>query len=635
MKIRREPSKPAPLPEGGPAPVEAKARRLPQQPGVYLFKDAKGRVVYVGKAKALRSRVLNYFRPGSGDDRVWLDYLVPRIHDVDTFVTDTEAEAFILENTLIKDHKPKYNIRLKDDKSYLSLKLTTHTFPRLVATREIRKDGARYFGPYASAGAARQTLQLINTHFLLRECTDAVFRDRTRPCLYYQLHRCLAPCVDYESPPEYAEHVQDVVLMLKGRNTELVDHLRRKMDTASAALEFERAAKLRDQVHAVERTVEQQKVESHFGADQDVFGVGAAAGDLEVHVLLIRHGRLLTRETYRHDGLRQPATEVFESLLHQYYAPPRYVPREVLLPALPEDAPAFTEFLTARRGSAVSVHVPGRGTKRRLLDLAGRNAESALAERQTARLAEADVLEQVQRRLRLNRAPYRIECFDVSNIQGRQPVASMVVFEAGQPKKADYRHYTIRAPESPNDYLMMAEVLTRRFRRFLKDGGPVPDLLMIDGGKGHMNIAVEVLNDLGITYPDVCGIAKERIKYNEEGKVGEKDADHIFRPGRKDAVHLRPGSAPLQLLMRVRDEAHRFAITHHRRLRQKQNLRSLLDEIPGVGPKRRKQLLTHFGSLKRVKHASPEDLAAAPGISTTLAQDIWQFLHRESAPQAQ
>ncbi len=613
------------------ARVEAKARRLPRQPGVYLFKDGRGRVIYVGKAKALRARVLNYFRPGSGDDRMWLDYLVPKIHDVETFVTDTEAEAFILENSVIKDHKPRYNIRLKDDKSYLSLKLTTHAFPRLVATRRIRKDGGQYFGPYASAAAARQTLNLINAHFLLRECSDEVFRHRTRPCLYYQLHRCMAPCVDYESADGYGEHTQDVALMLKGRNTELADHLRRKMAAASDGLAFEKAAKYRDQLAAVEQTVAQQKVETHFGGDQDFFGVAAAVGDLEVTAWLIRGGRLLTRETYSFDGLVQPERDVFLSLLHQFYAPPRYVPREVLLPFLPEDADAFAQYLRGRRGSKVDLLVPERGTKRRLLDLAARNAETALQERQTARLAEADVLERVQQRLRLNRLPYRIECFDISNIQGRQPVASMVVFEGGQPKKADYRHYNIRAPESPNDYLMMAEALTRRFRRMLKEDGPVPDLLMIDGGKGHMNVAVDVLSDLGITHPEVCGIAKERIKYNAGGRVGEKDADRIFRPGRKDAVHFHAGAAPLQLLMRVRDEAHRFAITHHRKLRSKQNLRSLLDEIPGVGPKRRKQLLAHFGSLKRVKAASVDDLAAAPGISAGLAADIRRFLRADTS----
>lgn len=611
--------------------VEAKARRLPTRPGVYLFKDGKGRVIYVGKAKSLRARVLSYFRAGSGDDRMWRDYLVARIHDVDTFVTDTEAEAFLLENTLIKDHAPRYNIRLKDDKSYLSLKLTAHEVPRLLATRDIRKDGGTYFGPYASAYAARQTLQLINTHFLLRECSDAVYKNRSRPCLYYQLGRCGAPCVGYETPAEYHEHVEDVALMLRGRNTELIEHLRARMRAAAVALEYEKAAKYRDQVAAIEQTVEQQKVSQHTEAEYDIFGIASAQGDLEVQALIVRGGKLVNREAYSYDALLQPPQEVIGSLLAQFYAPPRYVPREVLLPLTVEDAEAFAVYLGKRRGGAVQIHTPARGHKHRLLDLAVRNAETTLEERQTARLAEANVLEQVQKRLKLSRLPMRIECFDISNLHGRQPTASMVVFEGGQPKKADYRHYKIRAPEAPNDYLMMAEALTRRFRRVLKEGGPLPDLLMIDGGKGHMNVAVEVLADLGITYPDVCGIAKERVKYNEAGAVAEKDIDHLYRPGRKDAVHFHPGSAALHLLMRVRDEAHRFAITHHRKLRQKEHLRSLLDEIPGVGPKRRAQLLTHFGSLKRVKEATVQDLAAAPGISPALAEDIWRFLHQPAA----
>ncbi len=603
-----------------------KARNLPDRPGIYLMLNKQGKVIYVGKAKSLRKRARSYFQKGD-DGRVWSPFLAAHVADIECIVTDTEKEAIILEDSAIKEHRPRYNIRLKDDKSFLRLKLTLRDdYPRLLVTRTVKRDGAQYFGPYSSARAVRAMLRIVNNHFLLRKCSNTTFHDRERPCIYYDMHRCLGPCCGKTDRETYRELVRDVMSFLQGRNDELVHALRTRMQEASDRLDFELAALYRDQLHALEKSMESQKVVSSDLLDRDIFGLWRENGVFDVAVLITRNGKLVGSESYHFTQLKVPTEEALGSLLTQFYSSDRPIPREVLLPFQPENTEAFAQWLSEKRGSRVDIIVPERGEKRRLLNMAHINAQTVFEAHRRAAMAQTDVLAELQNALRLRARPERIEAFDISNISGALAVGSMVVFEDGRPKKSDYRRFKIRSVEGADDYAMMREVLTRHMRRAITEG-PMPSLIIVDGGKGQLNVALSVFEELRIIDQDVIGIAKEKMRLRQGGEIAMREADKIYVVNRKNPIVFRPGSAPLHLLQQIRDEAHRFALSYHKRLRARGYRRSALEDIEGIGPRRRAALLRHFGSLKRLAAAPEEEIAAIPGIPRALAARIKQSLN--------
>jgi excinuclease ABC subunit C len=605
--------------------LEEKVKNFPDRPGVYLMKNERGKVIYVGKAKSLRKRVRSYFQKGD-DGRVWSPFLAAHVADVDCVVTNTEKEAIILEDSAIKEHRPRYNIRLKDDKSFLRLKLTLQEeYPRLLVTRKVKRDGALYFGPYSSARAAREAFRVVNNHFMLRKCSNRSFKDRERPCIYHQMGKCMGPCSGTVDKETYAGLVRNVIAFLQGKHDELLETLHRRMQDASDRLDFEVAARHRDQIQAIEKTFERQKVVSHELNDRDVFGVWQEDGGLDVAVLIVRKGKLLGSEPYHFPGLKVPVAEALGSLLTQFYSGGRPLPKEVLLPLAPENADAFEQWLSETKGERVSVIVPERGDKRRLVEMAELNAHTVFEERRRATLAQTDTLEELQQTLLLRLRPERIEAFDMSNISGDLAVGSMVVFEDGHPKKSDYRKFKIRTVEGADDYAMMREVLTRHMRRVITEG-PKPSLILVDGGKGQLNVALSVFEELGVIDQDAIGIAKEKMRFRQKSESVMKEADKVYIPHRKDPILLRSGSASLHLLQQIRDEAHRFAITYHKKLRAKRQRRSALDEITGIGPARRAALLKAFGSVSGVAGATEEQIAALSGISLALARSIKEAL---------
>ncbi|MCC6765457.1 MAG: excinuclease ABC subunit UvrC [Deltaproteobacteria bacterium] len=600
--------------------LEAKLATLPTRPGVYLLRDAHDKVIYVGKAKSLRSRVRSYFR--GGDERAQVVFLVGRVARFETLVTRNEKEALILENNLIKQYKPRYNIRLKDDKSYVSVKIEDkHPWPRLVVTRKLARDGSRYLGPFSSAWSVRETLDTIRKIFPIRNCSDTVFRNRARPCIEHQIKRCPGPCCLPADAEEYARNVAQTVELLEGRNRQLVRTLSARMEAASEALRFEEAARLRDQLRALETTVQRQQAVEHWGRDQDVFGLYREGGCVEIQVLFVRHGKLTGNQAYTLDGLELGDDEILGAVLTQFYQGDRPIPDAIVLPLALEDAEVRAEYLGERRGRSIEVVCPQRGARLRLVEMARDNARHGFAERRDQSAQRERMLEELRKRLHLRSAPKRIECFDISNIQGNLTVASMVTFDEGQPCPARYRRYRIRTVAGSDDFASMYEVLERRYRR-AKHENDFPDLLMVDGGKGQLNVAVEVLRALAIEGVDVLGLAKTRVERDPRSPEVLRSDERVFLPGRKNPVVLRRNSTALFLLQRVRDEAHRFAITYHRELRRRERLRSGLEDIAGVGPERRRALLRHFGSLKRLRAATASEIAAVPGVSARLAAEI-------------
>jgi excinuclease ABC subunit C len=610
------------------ASISEKLANLPARPGVYLMRDNASKVIYVGKAKDLRARVRAYFN--NADERSQVQFLVRRIMDFQTLVTGNEKEALILENNLIKQYKPRYNIRLKDDKSYLSIKVTTsHPWPRILATRKIVKDGSRYFGPFASAVAARETIDIIEKHFLLRNCTENNFRNRSRPCLQYQIKRCLAPCVLPVSEEQYREQVRQAVLFIDGRQQELIAELKQKMREKSAALEFEAAAKIRDQIRAVEKTLEKQRMVSHWGSDQDIFGLYREGGFIEVQVLLVRQGKLTGNQSYSLEDLEFPDEQVMGELLTQYYQGNRFVPDEILLPVGLEDREVREEYLGERKGKKVAIFAPQRGDKRQLVEMAIDNARQSFSERHDQEKAREKMLLELQSQLRLKQYPQRIECFDISTIHGAHAVGSMVTFINGEPDKNRYRHYRIRSIDPStggDDFGMMLEVLKRRFARG-KEQSDLSDLVVVDGGKGQLAMALAAMREVSVTGVDVVGLAKMRVQSAPRSSEIERSEERVFLPGQSNPVILRRNSNALFLLQRVRDEAHRFAITYHKKLRSKQTLYSALDRIPGIGGVRKRALLRAFGSIKRMGEATLEDLVKVPFMNEKLAQEILDSLH--------
>ena len=607
--------------------VRVQIERFPRAPGVYLMKNADGKIVYVGKAKNLRSRVRQYYSQ-SGDPRFHIRLGLPSVVDIDFLVTNTEKEALILENTLIKKHKPRFNVNLRDDKNHVHLRLDPRqTYPRLMVVRRAGTDKALYFGPYASSQAVRETLRGMYRVFPIRSCTDAVFNSRTRPCLYHEIGQCVAPCVEgFTTAEAYRELVQQVVLHLQGKSDELVKTLKAEIGKASGDLRFEEAGRLYRRLQAVEETMGKQRMNLLKHRDQDIFGYHRAGDMVQIQTLNVRSGQLVGGRAYTFTRQLVPEAEVLSSFINQYYTTNPHIPREVLLPCNLEDADSLAELLSEQKGRQVFVRVPQKGDKQHLVRLAMTNARLSYEKEQGAEEQQQRALEDLQKRLRLQVLPRRIECFDISNISGTQSVGSMVCFQDGQPDKQRYRRYRIRTLQGPNDYGMMLEVLGRRYRRALAEDD-LPDLLMVDGGKGQLSMAVRILEELGLSELDVVGIAKSRLKVDETSGDRWHSDEKFYRPGRKNAV-IFPNHAPaLFLLQRVRDEAHRFAVTYHKKLRSKQRLHSHLEEIAGVGEKRKVQLLRHFGSLKQVREASLDDLQAVPGVPQRVAAAVYEALH--------
>lgn len=614
------------------ASVDERIAALPRSPGVYLFKNARGRILYVGKAQSLRTRVRSYFAAG-GDGRPQVPRLVEAVADVDVVVTASVKDALLLENELIKRHRPPFNVRLRDDKQYLALRLDPREpWPRLVGVRRFRDDGADYFGPYTSSQAMRRAVSDLRRVFPLRSCSDPVFRDyarRGRPCIEYEMKRCLAPCVGRVDAEAYAELVRGTALFLRGRSDELAEGLRARMESAAADERFEDAGRLRDQLAAVERTTEQQQIVAQRLVDRDVFGVARRGGDVEVQVLHVRDGRVSGAASYALAGVELDDGAVMSSFLGQYYGSDegRQVPGEVLTPVVIDDDGGVAALLRERAGRRVALRVPRRGSASELVAMAERNAELGLARRLDARESLAATQEELRERVGLSRTPRRIECYDVSNLSGVLPVASRVVFEDGRPVKAGFRRYRIRDASGGDDLGCLSEVLRRRLARVETD--PLPDLLMVDGGKGQVGVASAALRDAGLVV-DLLGLAKERDLEAPSPRVrrsGGLKAERIFLPARKDPVLLPAGSRALLLLQRIRDESHRFAIEFHRSLRQRAGMTSILEELPGIGPGKRRALLRALGSLRAVRDASAEALASVPGISPRDAATLHAFFH--------
>jgi excinuclease ABC subunit C len=634
-----------------PESLRARLRRLPTRPGVYLMKNADGRVLYVGKADSLRSRVRSYFG-ARGPEDARIVRMVTEVADVEYIVTDTVSEAYLLESNLIKEHRPRFNIRLRDDKSYPFVKITLgEDFPRIVRTRKLTRDGSRYFGPYASASSVDETLKLLRKIFPFRTCNLDIPEGKQvldRPCLLYYINRCQGPCIQAIPKPAYRETIGQIVDFLDGKQEPIANDLRHEMTDHSEALRFERAAVTRDKLRAVERTMEQQKMAAFSRAEHDVIGLAREEDDACVQVMQVRNGKLIGREHFMVEGARDVTdAEVLGSFLQQYYASTDALPRAVLAPLMPAEADDLATYLADRRGLRVTITVPERGEKRRLVALATGNAIEALARERADRLADTtrrdEALGELAAALGLAKPPERIECYDMSNIQGTSAVGSMVVFIDGRPEPKEYRRFRIRSGDTPDDFRMMAEVLRRRFSRVAKlrsetgalsleavgadevpeevgdrpreTGWAVPDLVIVDGGKGQLSAAVGVMDELGITDVPLTGLAKR--------------FEELHLPGQAAPVVLPRRSQALYLVQRLRDEAHRFAITYHRDVRGKKALRSELDDIAGIGPGRKKALLKRFGSVRRIREASVDDVAATPGISRDLAERLKSHLARE------
>ncbi|MFU8819520.1 MAG: excinuclease ABC subunit UvrC [Desulfurivibrio sp.] len=589
-------------------------------PGVYLMRDGAGEVLYVGKAVSLRKRLQSYGRIDQAGSAGKTAVMLAKVATVSTMLTRTEKEALILEAGLIKQHRPRYNVILRDDKNYPSIKVTVNEeWPRMLMTRRVSRDGARYFGPYASPSAMWETIRLLNSLFPLRRCKSKKFRHGQRACLDHQMGRCPGPCIGAITPEEYRERVAGVLAILEGRKRELIRDLEGKMATAAKALRFEEAAALRDQIRALGQTLEKQLVLSRERADRDVFGFARREGRVAAALLLIREGAMADKREFFLDQPLGDDSEVLAELLRRFYEPAeRLIPPRILLPFAPEGAPALAEWLAEKRGGPVQLPVPRRGDKKALVSMADDNATQVLAEQRRHHEGWEGLAGAISSALGLAGPPQRIECLDISNLGGREAVGSLISFNAGEKEPDRYRRFKIRGKDTPDDYAMMHEVLIRHLTRSRAEQ-TLPDLLLLDGGKGQLGVAVAAAAGLGLAEdrPALASIAKDR------GGAGER----IFVPGRKNPLNLSARSPVLLLFMRLRDEAHRYGITFHRKLRGQKQLASGLDLIPGVGPARKQVLLKTLGSLARVTAATPAQLAAVPGIGPELAAAIHAHLH--------
>ncbi|MBU1050798.1 excinuclease ABC subunit UvrC [Candidatus Bipolaricaulota bacterium] len=609
---------------------EDKLKALPVSPGVYLMRDALGDVIYVGKAAVLRSRVRSYFQSPDGLHQR-TRALVSEIADFEVIQTATESEAFLLEDSLIKRYQPRFNVRLRDDKRYPYLKMTNEAFPRVRIVRRRYPDGARYYGPYTNAKAMRATLKLAQKLFPIRTCSlDLPLKSPRRPCLNFHIGRCSGPCAELISTSAYGQLVDQAGLLFEGRISGLIARLRKSMNHAAASEEFERAAHLRDQLNSLQRSLERQSVVLNDHLDRDVLGFAAEKDRVCALTFVVRGGRIAGQQTI---FLSAPddvdPSEILEAFITQYYATASSIPRELLLPSDIEHADLFRDWLSGLRGRSVDIKVPARGEKRALVVMASENARYALLQdlkQTTLKKESSSALIELVDGLSLGGYPQRIEAFDISNTQGEEATGSMVVFENGSPRRDAYRHFKVHLAGKPDDYAMMKEVVRRRFRRGLAElSNPtlargkfseLPDLLLIDGGKGQLKVAVDVLRELNIEGIDVIGLAKRH--------------EEVFKPGQSQSIQLPMESDALLLLRRIRDEAHRFAISYHRRLRSQRSLSSVLDDIPGIGPKRKSSLMKAFGSVDRLTHATAEEISLGAGVSEALAEKIVSHLQEES-----
>jgi len=594
--------------------LEEKAKGLPDAPGVYLFRDKRGHVLYIGKALSLKKRVSSYFvdSPG-GPDRFQIGPMIDQIADLEFILTENELEALILESNLIKNHRPRYNIVLKDDKHYPFLRLDPNDpFPWVQVVRRIKDDGALYYGPYVPSTAMWDVLALVNKTIPLRKCRSIEGR---KLCLEYHLGRCLGPCEGLIGRKEYGELVDQARLLLDGKDQELTKRLKERMHQAAESLEFEQAAKYRDQIASLRQVFERQKVISPRGEDLDVFGLAHEAREAQVQLFLIRRGRLIGRETFTFELGAETPSGLMASLLKQFYVGSRDIPKEILLSHPLEDASLIAAWLASRVNRHVELLVPQRGRRARLVQMAQRNAQEALALSLRSSQSREAALKELQEALGLTGLPRQIEAYDISNISGTLAVGSQVVWEDGKSKKSAYRRYKINTVEGPDDFAMMAEVLQRRLQKAQEM--PLPDLILLDGGRGQLNAALGVARKLGFDSLQMVSLAKEE--------------ELVFHPARPKPIALPERSRARQLLQQIRDESHRFAVTYHRALRGKSGLRSLLDDIPGIGAKRRRALLSHFGSLRRLREASIEELRRTAGVSESLATTIHDVLGAVSA----
>ncbi|GIW06123.1 MAG: UvrABC system protein C [Dehalococcoidia bacterium] len=612
--------------------LQNQLRAVPASPGVYLMRDAAGEIIYVGKAISLRNRLRSYFQT-SASHTPKVRKMVERIADFEFIVTDSELEALILECTLIKRHRPRYNVVMKDDKNYPYLKVTNEAFPKVVITRRLLNDGARYFGPYADVGSVRRTLDLLNKLFPYRSCDRVITGTDSRPCLDFHIKRCLGPCIGAVDEAGYRDVINQVVLFLEGRHDEVIHRLRDQMEQAAENLEFERAAALRDQIAAVEKVAERQKVVSAKTEDQDVIAFARNNGEACVQVFFIRNGRLIGREHFILQGTsEEDGGQIVASFVKQFYDQAPEVPPKILLPNRLDEEQVIESWLRNKRGGhKVRLQVPKQGDAKKLVDLVAENAQQILEQLRAKWLADENrngaALDQLADALGLAGPPARIECYDISTIQGTATVASMVVFDNGKPKNAHYRRFRIKTVSGSNDYAAMQEVLRRRLKYLAapeavaaplrddterrSDGNfdfPTPDLILLDGGKGQLSAACDVLRDLGLESLPIAALAKEE--------------EAIFLPNVADPVLLPATSPALYLVQRIRDEAHRFAIAYHRKLRSRGAFESELDQIRGVGPRRKQALLRHFGSVKAIREASVDELATVVGMTRRLAEKI-------------
>ena len=599
-----------------PDTLKAKIKSFPDTPGVYIMRDASRTTLYVGKAGSLKRRVASYFssRP---DSRALMPTLLKKVADVDYLVTTTETEALILENNLIKKHHPPYNVRLRDDKTYVSIKVTVKdTWPRVMTTRRIADDGAVYFGPFASAAMTREVVRLIKHVFTLRTCSPGFFKARRRPCIQYEIGRCCAPCVGLVTEDVYQHQVEEVLQLLRGHAKPVLKRLEQEMAEASARLDFERAALVRDRIQALQRVLERQTVQAATLGDVDVFGVHGEGRRLTVQALFVRDGRVLDAAPF-HLRAALPLPEALRSFLAHFYLAGRYIPPEIVVPVLPDDLEVLRQILRKRRGGSIRFLLGRRGERRALLDLATQNDIESARGALDLEEQRAGALKELAMALSLPSPPHRIECFDISTTGGTHAVGSMVVMIDGEPSKEDYRHFRIRHVAGMDDYAMLDEVLTRR----LKDEAARPDLIVVDGGRGQVARAAHVLLKLGRADIALAGLAKKRLRGRE------KTTERVFVPEATDPLPLAEDAPGSRLLQALRDEAHRFAITYHRKLRRQRALTSDLEQVKGLGKQRIRTLFEHVGGFAQLRKLSPDELAEKGKLPHTVAQALYVHLH--------
>ena len=606
--------------------LAGKIEKLPSNPGVYLFKDEKGIILYVGKAGSIKHRVSSYFqRPAEKDSKTLA--MLEKVADIDTIVTDTEKEALILEDNLVKTNRPRYNVKLRDDKNYPCLKLSLEEeYPTLCIVRRIKQDGSLYFGPYPSATSLRETLKLIRRLFPIRTCIDTKFTHRLRPCINYEMGRCPGPCCEEVDAIKYKEVVHQVRMFLAGKNRDLLESLKKKMEEESEKLHFEAAAKIRDQITHIERVIEKQKIVSQDFLDQDVIGFHPQDHKIVVYPLFVRAGRLMGGKGFVFPSTGPLDEEILSSFLFQYYREGKFIPEQILIPKLIPDQDFVEQWLTELKGRKVRIFVPKKGAKKDLLEMARENAERFLLAKEELEKNREELLQDLKGKLHLKKVPRKIEAFDISNFQGGNAVGSMVFFEDGEPHKEQYRHFKIKTVEGADDYGMMYEVLLRHYQKAVEEND-LPDLILLDGGRGQLNVAQEVFKELKVKDIDLISLAKERSLEELRLSRFRKTEEKIFHPQFREPIILGRHSSLLHFLDRIRDEAHRFAITYHKKIRSKGTIKSILGEIPDIGKMRQKELLKFFGTVEKIKEATEGELVQVPKMNRKSAQIVYQFFH--------